>query len=72
MGGVCSCASSLWAFHPGLVDGADSLGLVYHIDPIAGQHSRQVRVNRKVLLLNIHVALSGRLHINYTKVELRL
>lgn len=29
-------------------------GLVYHIDPNAGQHSRQMQVNRRLLLLNIH------------------
>lgn len=51
---ACSCASSLWAFHPGPVDGADRLGLVYHKDPMVGQPSRQIRVNRKLLLLNIH------------------
>ena len=29
-------------------------GLVHHIDPMTGQHGRQIQVNRKVLLLNIH------------------
>lgn len=60
MGGACSCASSLRALHPGPVDGADRLGLGYHIDPMAGQHSRQIRVNRKVLLVNIHSSVQQR------------
>jgi len=29
-------------------------GLVYHIDPMAGQHSSPIQVNKRLLLLNIH------------------